>query len=56
VGRASFETAHLEDIAPVHTPGAADWMPIRREMGISAFGIDGFTADRPGERLIDDGT
>jgi tetratricopeptide (TPR) repeat protein len=56
VGRASYETAHLDDMPPVRTPGAAAWTPIRRQLGISAFGIDAFTADRPGERLIADGT
>jgi tetratricopeptide (TPR) repeat protein len=52
VGRASFETARLQDIGAVRTPGAPNWLPIRRRLGISAFGVDAYSADRPGERLI----
>lgn len=56
MSRPSFETAHLKDISPVRTPDAPSWQPIRRQLGIDAFGIDAFTAEQPGERLIEDGT
>jgi tetratricopeptide (TPR) repeat protein len=56
MSRPAFETASLEDIPKVVTQGAPDWQPIRRRLGIAAFGVNAFTASEPGQPLVEDHT
>ena len=42
-----YETAQIADIE-----GSEGWSPIRRRMGVGAFGINAWTAHQADERLI----
>jgi len=46
----------IADIAPI--PGCdadepTDWIPLRHELGIRAFGINAFSADAPGQIIVE---
>jgi hypothetical protein len=56
MSRPAFETVSLDDVPKVVTPGAPDWKPVRRQLGIDAFGVNAYTASKPGEPLIEDHT
>jgi quercetin dioxygenase-like cupin family protein len=43
---------HIEDIEPF--PGEVRWHPLRRELGVNAFGVNAFSAVSPGERVIEE--
>ncbi len=43
--------ARLDDIDPINVAGV-NWRPLRRTLGITAFGINAYTAG-PGEQLIE---
>jgi tetratricopeptide (TPR) repeat protein len=44
---------HLDDVEKIHAGGAGWWRPIRRTLGITAFGINAYTADEAGDPLIE---
>jgi tetratricopeptide (TPR) repeat protein len=44
---------HLDDVERIHAGGAGWWRPIRRTLGITAFGINAYTADDAGDPLIE---
>ncbi|MGN6380302.1 MAG: TPR end-of-group domain-containing protein [Gaiellales bacterium] len=56
MSRPAFETARLKDITTVSSPDQPGWKPIRRQLAISAFGVNAYTADEPGKPLVEDHT
>ncbi len=48
-----FSTAHLSEI-PTLSTGDVAWKPIRRHLGITAFGINAFVAEAAGEDVIEE--
>jgi tetratricopeptide (TPR) repeat protein len=47
--------AHLDDLpAASIVDGTITWRPVRRELGIGAFGVNAYTAARAGGDLIED--
>jgi tetratricopeptide (TPR) repeat protein len=44
---------HLDDVERIHAGGAGWWRPIRRTLGVTAFGINAYTADDAGDPLIE---
>jgi tetratricopeptide (TPR) repeat protein len=44
---------HLDDVERIHAAAAGWWRPIRRTLGITAFGINAYTADDAGDPLIE---
>lgn len=44
---------HLDDIDRIRAGGAGWWRPIRRSLGVTAFGVNAYTADEPGDPLIE---
>jgi hypothetical protein len=44
---------HLDDVEKIHAGGAGWWRPIRRTLGVTAFGINAYTADEAGDPLIE---
>ena len=48
-----FTTAHLDDVTSI-AAGGATWKPVRRHLGVSAFGINAFTAAAEGGELIEE--
>ncbi len=50
-----YEVAHIEDLEalPVDEEGLT-WRPIRRRFDIRAFGINAYTAERGGQRVVEE--
>src|SRR5919199_2012971 len=48
----SHTVIHLDDVDLVPSEGA-DWRPLRRALGVTAFGINAYTARAAGEQLIE---
>ena len=50
----SFEVAHLDDLdrIPVGRHGLM-WRPVRRRLGIEAFGVNAYTADEAGQEVVE---
>ncbi len=44
---------HLDDVDRIEAGGAGRWRPIRRALGVTAFGINAYTADAAGDELIE---
>lgn len=53
MSRTPYVAVHLADIETVPSQGA-QWKPVRRTLGVSAFGINAFTADAEGDELIEE--
>ena len=49
----TYTLLHLDDVDRIHAGGAGWWRPIRRTLGITAFGVNAYTADRAGDPLIE---
>jgi quercetin dioxygenase-like cupin family protein len=47
-----MKSAHLREIEPVRIQGKLLWHPVRKRLGISAFGINAYTADT-GQEVIE---
>jgi len=50
--REPFAHVRLEAVERIDNDGLV-WRPVRRTLGVTAFGINGYTADRPGGTLIE---
>jgi len=50
-----YEVAHVDELEalPINQ-GEFVWRPLRRQFGISAFGTNVYTADRAGQRVIEE--
>jgi mannose-6-phosphate isomerase-like protein (cupin superfamily) len=50
-----YETAHIDelDVMPVNN-GEFVWRPVRRRFGISAFGSNAYSAEKAGQRVIEE--
>ena len=48
-----FTTAQIDEI-PAIVAGGASWKPVRRHLGVTAFGVNAFTAAEVGDELIED--
>ena len=53
----AYEVRRLDEFEAVAVSGEGiTWRPVRRTLGIRAFGINAYTADEPGETVIEDHT
>ena len=50
-----YELRHLDDLErlPVDDEGLV-WRPVRRRFGISAFGTNAYTAEKAGDRVVEE--
>jgi mannose-6-phosphate isomerase-like protein (cupin superfamily) len=50
-----YETAHVDelDLMPVNS-GEFMWRPVRRRFGITAFGTNAYSAEKAGQRVIEE--
>jgi len=50
-----YEVAHIDelDAFPIDDEGLT-WRPVRRRFGIRAFGINAYTAERDGQRVVEE--
>jgi hypothetical protein len=44
---------HFDDVEALRAGGAGIWHPIRRTLGVTAFGINAYSAEQPGDPLIE---
>jgi quercetin dioxygenase-like cupin family protein len=51
-----YVVAALDDIERLPAAGALTWMPVRRHLGVAAFGLNAYTAAAPGDEVIEDHT
>ena len=51
----AYEVAHLDDLDsyPVDDEGLV-WRPVRRHLGITAFGVNAYTAEQGDERVVEE--
>ena len=47
-----YAVSALDDLATAPIPGQAQWHTIRSKLGISSFGINAWTANEDGQRII----
>jgi len=48
------QVAHLDELDAIEMPDGFVWRPIRRRFGISAFGVNAYTAREPGGQVIEE--
>jgi tetratricopeptide (TPR) repeat protein len=48
-----WEVTHLDDLDQIRVAGVV-WRPVRRRLGISAFGVNAYTAERVGAHVIEE--
>src|SRR5438067_9326901 len=51
-----MKTRRLDEIDGVPVLGTLVWKPIRRPLGITAFGINAYTAANAGDEVVEDHT
>ena len=51
----SYQVAHIDELErlPVDDEGLT-WRPVRRRFGIEAFGVNAYTAERAGQRVVEE--
>jgi len=50
------KTLRLDEVEGVPVFGTLVWKPVRRTLGVTAFGINAYTAARPGDEVVEDHT
>jgi mannose-6-phosphate isomerase-like protein (cupin superfamily) len=53
---APFEVARLDELESFPGPGTLRWTPIRRRFGLTAFGINAYTAPEAGRDVVEEHT
>ena len=49
-----FQVVQISDIDPVQVNDTLVWRPVRRTLGVEAFGINAYTAANPGDEIVED--
>jgi mannose-6-phosphate isomerase-like protein (cupin superfamily) len=47
------EVAHLDDLEAIPGPGSLTWHPVRATLGIRAFGTNAYSAENPGDDVVE---
>ena len=47
------KVVQLDEIEPVSGPGSLTWLPVRRALGIDAFGTNAYIAAEAGEDVVE---
>ena len=48
-----WQSVRLEEIEPITVAGALQWKPLRRTLGIEAFGINAYVAPNAGDDVVE---
>ena len=48
-----WTSLRIDDVPPITVAGELKWKPIRRTLGIEAFGINAYTAERAGDDVVE---
>ena len=51
-----WQSAHLSELESLAGPGSLRWTPIRRGFGVSAFGVNAYTASEVGQDVVEEHT
>jgi len=51
-----WQSANLSDLEALAGPGSLLWRPIRRRFGITAFGVNAYTASEAGQDVVEEHT
>lgn len=51
-----WQSAHLSELESLAGPGTLRWTPIRRGFGITAFGVNAYTASEAGQDVVEEHT
>jgi hypothetical protein len=54
VSERGYEVVDLDSLERVPLEEGFHWRPVRRRLGITAFGINAYSAERPGDELIEE--
>ena len=52
----TYEVAHLDDLDRIPVAHGLEWRPIRRRLGIGAFGVNAYTAEKLGDWIVEEHT
>ena len=52
----TYQVAHLDDLDRVPVMEGLEWRPIRRRLGIRAFGVNAYTAEKVGDWIVEEHT
>jgi tetratricopeptide (TPR) repeat protein len=56
VSERPFEVARLDELESLPGPGTLRWTPVRRPFGITAFGVNAYTASEAGQDVVEEHT
>lgn len=48
-----WQSIRLEEIEPVSVAGGLQWLPLRRTLGVEAFGINAYVAPKVGDDVVE---
>ena len=51
-----MKTLRLDDVEGIPVLGSLVWKPVRRTLGVTAFGINAYTATKAGDEVVEDHT
>jgi tetratricopeptide (TPR) repeat protein len=54
MGDKPFETVRLEDLDEVPVTDTLVWRPVRRRLGVEAFGVNAYTARNAGDEIVEE--
>jgi tetratricopeptide (TPR) repeat protein len=52
----TYEVAHVDELDRLPVDKGLEWRPIRRHFGIRAFGVNAYTAEKPGDCVVEEHT
>jgi mannose-6-phosphate isomerase-like protein (cupin superfamily) len=52
----TYQVAHLDDLDRLPVEHGLEWRFIRRRFGIRAFGVNAYTAEKPGDWVVEEHT
>jgi len=53
VSERPFTSVRLDDVESLPAAGTLTWKPLRRHLGITAFGMNAYTAAEPGDEVVE---
>jgi quercetin dioxygenase-like cupin family protein len=54
--RPPFDVARIEELESLPGPGTLRWTPLRRPLGITAFGVNAYTSTEAGQDVVEEHT
>ncbi|MDQ3866328.1 MAG: hypothetical protein M3304_05820 [Actinomycetota bacterium] len=51
-----YESAHVDELDSIPVTETLRWRPVRRRLGIHAFGVNAYTAANSGDEIVEDHT